>query len=118
MLILDAQKNLRAEFLIADLQEQAGAAGDTPSIWITRGLEPGAHGIDPTEYFSLSVAAQAPAGGPGAEGAYQPFLSTLSAAMRDEPHSLALLLVEVSNLSDLHARLGFQAGRHTAAGTQ
>lgn len=51
MLILDAQKNLRAEFLIADLQEQAGAAGDTPSIWITRGLEPGAHGIDPTEYF-------------------------------------------------------------------
>ena len=40
MLILDAQKNLRAEFVIADLQEQSGAAGDTPSIWITRGLEP------------------------------------------------------------------------------
>ena len=51
MLILDAQKQLRSDFVIADLQEQGGAAGETPSIWITRGLEPGAYGIDPTEYF-------------------------------------------------------------------
>jgi HD-GYP domain-containing protein (c-di-GMP phosphodiesterase class II) len=51
MLILDAQKKLRKDFIIADLQEQAGAAGDTPSVWITRGLEAGAFGIDPTEYF-------------------------------------------------------------------
>jgi HD-GYP domain-containing protein (c-di-GMP phosphodiesterase class II) len=51
MLILDADKKLRTEFLIADLQEQSGAVGDTPSFWITRGLEPGAYGIDPTEYF-------------------------------------------------------------------
>jgi HD-GYP domain-containing protein (c-di-GMP phosphodiesterase class II) len=51
MLILDAQKKLRADFVIADLQEQSGAVGDTPSVWITRGLEAGAYGIDPTEYF-------------------------------------------------------------------
>lgn len=51
MLILDGQKKLRSNFLIADLQEQSGAAGDTPSLWITRGLESGAYGIDPTEYF-------------------------------------------------------------------
>ena len=51
MLILDAEKKLRANFLVADLQEQSGAVGDTPSVWITKGLEPGAYGIDPTEYF-------------------------------------------------------------------
>lgn len=51
MLILDAQKNLRTDFIIADLQEQSGAQGETPSVWITRGLEPGAYGLDPTEYF-------------------------------------------------------------------
>jgi putative nucleotidyltransferase with HDIG domain len=51
MLILDAEKKLRKDFVIADLQEQAGTTGDTPSVWITRGLEPGAYGIDPTEYF-------------------------------------------------------------------
>jgi len=51
MLILDPNKKLRADFVIADLQEQSGAAGATPSVWITHGLEPGAYGIDPTEYF-------------------------------------------------------------------
>ena len=52
MLILDARKELREEFAIVDLNtceanDKPGRAG----LWITRGLEPNAHGIDPTEYF-------------------------------------------------------------------
>jgi HD-GYP domain-containing protein (c-di-GMP phosphodiesterase class II) len=52
MLILDAQKNIRDEFSAVDLQlcEENNATGN-PALWITRGLEPGAYGIDPTEYF-------------------------------------------------------------------
>jgi HD-GYP domain-containing protein (c-di-GMP phosphodiesterase class II) len=51
MLILDAEKKVRSDFVIVDLQnyEEAGASG--PSLWIAHGLEPGAFGIDPTEYF-------------------------------------------------------------------
>lgn len=52
MMILDANKKVRKEFTVIDLQmrEQASATGD-PALWISRGLEPGAYGIDPTEYF-------------------------------------------------------------------
>lgn len=52
MMILDAGKNVRDEFVVIDLQmrEQKSATGEQ-SLWITQGLEPGAHGIDPTEYF-------------------------------------------------------------------
>jgi HD-GYP domain-containing protein (c-di-GMP phosphodiesterase class II) len=51
-LILDAQKQTREEFTTVDLltcDENSGKA--EPSLWITRGLERGAHGIDPAEYF-------------------------------------------------------------------
>jgi len=51
-LILDAQKNVREEFPTIDLltcDENSGSA--EPSLWITRGLERGAYGIDPSEYF-------------------------------------------------------------------
>lgn len=51
MLILDAQKRVRAEFVIVDLQAHDGGSATSPSLWITRGLEPGAYGIDPNEYF-------------------------------------------------------------------
>jgi HD-GYP domain-containing protein (c-di-GMP phosphodiesterase class II) len=51
MLILDAQKQVRKEFVIVDLQNFAETTGTSPSLWISRGLEPGAYNIDPTEYF-------------------------------------------------------------------
>jgi HD-GYP domain-containing protein (c-di-GMP phosphodiesterase class II) len=52
MLILDAQKTIRDEFSAVDLQlcEENNTTGN-PALWITQGLEPGAYGIDPTEYF-------------------------------------------------------------------
>lgn len=52
MMILDADKKVRTEFVVIDLQmREHTTAIDEPSLWITQGLEPGAHGIDPTEYF-------------------------------------------------------------------
>lgn len=52
MLILDADKKLRKDFAIIDLYtcEQNDGPGK-PGLWITKGLEPDAYGIDPTEYF-------------------------------------------------------------------
>ena len=52
MMILDRDKNVRAEFATIDLQlcEENNKSGN-PALWITKGLEPGAFGIDPTEYF-------------------------------------------------------------------
>jgi HD-GYP domain-containing protein (c-di-GMP phosphodiesterase class II) len=52
MLILDAQKKPREEFTTIDLltcEENTGT--EEPSLWITQGLERGAYGIDPKEYF-------------------------------------------------------------------
>jgi HD-GYP domain-containing protein (c-di-GMP phosphodiesterase class II) len=52
MLILDAHKRVRDEFTTIDLltcDENTGKA--EPTLWITRGLERGAYGIDPKEYF-------------------------------------------------------------------
>ncbi len=52
MLILDAQKNVREEFARIDLLTCEENVGQTePSLWITHGLERGAYGIDPSEYF-------------------------------------------------------------------
>jgi HD-GYP domain-containing protein (c-di-GMP phosphodiesterase class II) len=52
MLILDAQKQVREEFTTVDLLTCDENAGNKePTVWITRGLERGAYGIDPTEYF-------------------------------------------------------------------
>jgi HD-GYP domain-containing protein (c-di-GMP phosphodiesterase class II) len=51
-LILDAQKKVREEFTTVNLltcDENSGKA--EPSLWITRGLERGAFGLDPAEYF-------------------------------------------------------------------
>lgn len=52
MLILDSKKKPKSEFTTIDLltcDENTGKA--EPSLWITRGLERGAYGIDPGEYF-------------------------------------------------------------------
>jgi HD-GYP domain-containing protein (c-di-GMP phosphodiesterase class II) len=52
MLILDGNKKTRAEFTTLDLltcEENSG--NKEPALWIRRGLERGAYGIDPAEYF-------------------------------------------------------------------
>lgn len=52
MLILDAGKKLRKEFTIIDLHAcEANSKPGRAGLWIQRGLEPDAYGIDPTEYF-------------------------------------------------------------------
>jgi hypothetical protein len=52
MLLLDPRKRMRANFELIDLQQynKDNVAGN-PELWITQGLEPGAHGLDPTEFF-------------------------------------------------------------------
>jgi HD-GYP domain-containing protein (c-di-GMP phosphodiesterase class II) len=51
-LILDAHKKVREEFTTINLLTCDENSGKTePSLWITRGLERGAFGIDPAEYF-------------------------------------------------------------------
>jgi HD-GYP domain-containing protein (c-di-GMP phosphodiesterase class II) len=52
MLVLDAQKKMRPEFSLIDLQlfVKANDSGNS-ELWITQGLEPGAYGIDPAEFF-------------------------------------------------------------------
>jgi len=52
MIILDSKKKVRDEFTTIDLltcDENTGKS--EPDLWITQGLERGAYGIDPTEYF-------------------------------------------------------------------
>jgi HD-GYP domain-containing protein (c-di-GMP phosphodiesterase class II) len=52
MLVLDAQKKVREEFTSINLLTSGeGTSTTEPSLWITRGLEHGAYGIDPKEYF-------------------------------------------------------------------
>ena len=52
MLILDANKKLYADFAVLDLNTcEMNATSGQAGLWITKGLEPGAYGIDPTEYF-------------------------------------------------------------------
>lgn len=52
MMVLDAQKIMRREFPVIDLQHyERGNTDGRPELWIEHGLEPGAHGIDPTEFF-------------------------------------------------------------------
>ena len=52
MLVLDAKKQVREEFTSLNLLTSGeGTSTTEPSPWITRGLEHGAYGIDPKEYF-------------------------------------------------------------------
>jgi HD-GYP domain-containing protein (c-di-GMP phosphodiesterase class II) len=52
MLILDADKKVRDQFPAIDLQlfTKENENGN-PALWINQGLEPGAYGVDPTEFF-------------------------------------------------------------------
>ena len=51
MVILDPQKQVRADFAVVDLQTYDSNESDGRGLWITRGLDPGAYNIDPAEYF-------------------------------------------------------------------
>jgi len=51
MVVLDADKQQRADFPIVDLAVQTKAADEKQSLWIAHGLEPGAYGIDPVKYY-------------------------------------------------------------------
>jgi HD-GYP domain-containing protein (c-di-GMP phosphodiesterase class II) len=52
MLILDAQKQVREQFPAIDLQLfTKDNENGNPALWIIQGLEPGAYGVDPTEFF-------------------------------------------------------------------
>lgn len=48
VIILDSDKQQKQELEIVDLQDQGAP---TPTVWIERGIEPGAYSIDPREYF-------------------------------------------------------------------
>ena len=52
MLILDAEKQVRDQFPAIDLQMYTKEnENGNPALWIDQGLEPGAYGVDPTEFF-------------------------------------------------------------------
>ena len=51
MVIMDPNKQLLEQFLVKDLNEEKVATQGEQSLWIECGLPPGAHGIDPTEFY-------------------------------------------------------------------
>jgi len=51
MMVLDADKQPRGDCPVVDLAMQTKSEDGTESLWIEKGLEPGAHGIDPVEYY-------------------------------------------------------------------
>jgi len=51
MLLLDANKAPLSRQALLDLKAKPASAGDGQACWIKRGLEPGAFGLDPKDYF-------------------------------------------------------------------
>lgn len=51
MLLLDAAKQPVAEHVTVDLRCLPGSPDEKGACWIVRGLEPGAFGLDPKDYF-------------------------------------------------------------------
>jgi len=51
MIVLDRDKNPSRDFRTIDLRLVSGDRQEQDSIWIDRGLETGAYGIQPSEYF-------------------------------------------------------------------
>jgi HD-GYP domain-containing protein (c-di-GMP phosphodiesterase class II) len=52
MVVLDANKQVSKDFTTIDLNTiGVNTASDQPGLWISKGLEPGAYGVDPMEYF-------------------------------------------------------------------
>ncbi len=51
MIILDAEKQPLADYRVVDLNQVSATADNQASLWIEQGLEPGAYGVDPAEYY-------------------------------------------------------------------
>ena len=51
LVILDKDKQRLEEFPVIDLRKVRVDEKGEQSLWITKGLEPGAHGIDPMDYY-------------------------------------------------------------------
>ncbi len=51
MIILDAEKRRLANYRVVNLNQVSATADDQASLWIESGLEPGAYGVDPAEYY-------------------------------------------------------------------
>jgi putative nucleotidyltransferase with HDIG domain len=51
MIILDADKKPLDDYRVVDLNRVPATADDQASLWIESGLEPGAFGVDPAEYY-------------------------------------------------------------------
>ena len=51
MVILDAEKQPLADYRVVDLNQVSATADNQASLWIEQGLEPGAYGVDPAEYY-------------------------------------------------------------------
>jgi HD-GYP domain-containing protein (c-di-GMP phosphodiesterase class II) len=51
MIILDAEKRPLDDYRVLDLNQVSATADDQASLWIEQGLEPGAYGVDPAEYY-------------------------------------------------------------------
>ncbi len=51
MIILDTEKHQLANYRVVNLNQVSATADDQASLWIESGLEPGAYGIDPAEYY-------------------------------------------------------------------
>jgi len=51
MIILDPEKRPLADYRVVDLNQMSPTADDQTSLWIESGLEPGAFGVDPAEYY-------------------------------------------------------------------
>ncbi len=52
VLLLDAGKRPVSRQAVLDLKAKPAGAGEEDACWILRGLEPGAFGLDPRDYFS------------------------------------------------------------------
>jgi len=51
MVIMDADKRVLDQFRVMDLNKEKVSPHGEHSLWIERGLPPGTHGIDPTEFY-------------------------------------------------------------------
>ena len=51
MIILDQDKKPLEDFRVVDLNQVTATADDQSSLWIESGLEPGAFGINPADYY-------------------------------------------------------------------
>jgi hypothetical protein len=51
LVVMDPEKNLLRDFALLDLQMPVRSAWTDQPLHIDKGLEPGSHGIDPSEFF-------------------------------------------------------------------